>query len=52
MKTAFNQRRKTLSNALKAMPQFSAGVPLEFAGKRAEQLSVEQFVALTLMASS
>lgn len=50
VKTAFNQRRKTLSNALKAMPEFTAGVPMEFARKRAEQLSMEQFIALSLMA--
>lgn len=44
IKTAFNQRRKTLHNALKPMGDYNG----EFAGKRAEQLSVEQFIALTL----
>jgi 16S rRNA (adenine1518-N6/adenine1519-N6)-dimethyltransferase len=45
VKTAFNQRRKTLSNALKPLGK---PVPAEFAGKRAEQLSVEDFVELTV----
>jgi len=43
VKTAFNQRRKTLHNALKPMGDYNG----EFAGKRAEQLSVAQFVRLT-----
>ena len=43
VKTAFNQRRKTLHNALKPIGDYNG----EFAGKRAEQLSVEQFVLLT-----
>ena len=43
VKTAFNQRRKTLHNALKPLGIYTG----EFAGKRAEQLSVEQFVKLT-----
>lgn len=43
VKTAFNQRRKTLHNALKPMGDYNG----EFAGKRAEQLSVAQFVTLT-----
>jgi len=43
VKTAFNQRRKTLHNALKPLAAYNG----EFAGKRAEQLSVEQFVKLT-----
>jgi 16S rRNA (adenine1518-N6/adenine1519-N6)-dimethyltransferase len=43
VKTAFNQRRKTLHNALKPMGIYDG----EFAGKRAEQLGVEQFVKLT-----
>ncbi|MCL1821446.1 MAG: 16S rRNA (adenine(1518)-N(6)/adenine(1519)-N(6))-dimethyltransferase RsmA [Prolixibacteraceae bacterium] len=43
VKTAFNQRRKVLSNALKPL---NFAVPSEFAGKRAEQLSVEQFIEL------
>jgi len=43
VKTAFNQRRKTLHNALKPLGEYNG----EFAGKRAEQLSVIQFVSLT-----
>jgi len=43
VKTAFNQRRKTLHNALKPLGNYNG----EFAGKRAEQLSVTQFVSLT-----
>ncbi len=44
VKTAFNQRRKMLSNALKSL---TPKVPEPFAGMRAEQLSVEQFEILT-----
>ncbi|HRH37206.1 MAG TPA: 16S rRNA (adenine(1518)-N(6)/adenine(1519)-N(6))-dimethyltransferase RsmA [Flavobacteriales bacterium] len=47
VKTAFNQRRKTLNNALKGMIEFKNGVPAAYAGKRAEQLSVADFIALT-----
>ncbi len=47
VKTAFNQRRKTLRNALKPLPEAIAGVPDRFADKRAEQLSVGDFVELT-----
>lgn len=43
IKTAFNQRRKTLHNALKPLAAYDG----EFAGKRAEQLTVDQFVAMT-----
>ncbi len=53
VKTAFNQRRKTLRNALKPLygaaapsPSFLADPILEL---RAERLSVEDFVRLTLM---
>ncbi|HRH70424.1 MAG: ribosomal RNA small subunit methyltransferase A [Flavobacteriales bacterium] len=46
VKAAFNQRRKTLHNALKGFPALPSGVPAEFAGKRAEQLSVTDFMAL------
>jgi 16S rRNA (adenine1518-N6/adenine1519-N6)-dimethyltransferase len=48
VKTAFNQRRKTLNNALKGFPGLVTGVPSEFAVKRAEQLSVQDFIDLTL----
>lgn len=47
VKTAFNQRRKTLHNALKSFAPLRGGVPEAFARKRAEQLSVADFVALT-----
>jgi 16S rRNA (adenine1518-N6/adenine1519-N6)-dimethyltransferase len=43
VKTAFNQRRKTLHNALKPLAVYNG----EFAGKRAEQLSIADFVKLT-----
>ena len=47
VKAGFNQRRKTLRNALR-----SAGLPIEavsdtFLAKRAEQLSVPEFITLT-----
>lgn len=46
VKTAFNQRRKTLRNAVKAL--FDAAILQdELFSKRAEQLSVEQFADLT-----
>jgi len=46
VKTAFNQRRKTLRNAVKGL--FDAAILAdELFNKRAEQLSVEQFAALT-----
>jgi 16S rRNA (adenine1518-N6/adenine1519-N6)-dimethyltransferase len=47
VRTAFNQRRKTLGNALKQLPELKAPPPAEFAGKRAEQLGVADFIALT-----
>jgi 16S rRNA (adenine1518-N6/adenine1519-N6)-dimethyltransferase len=47
VKTAFNQRRKTLRNALKPLPEAERGIPAQFADKRAEQLSVAEFVELT-----
>ena len=48
VKTAFNQRRKTLGNALKAFAPLKDGVPEAYTKKRAEQLSVADFVALAL----
>lgn len=46
VKTAFNQRRKTLRNAVKSL--FEATIlEDELFNKRAEQLTVEQFAALT-----
>ncbi|HAG15472.1 MAG TPA: 16S rRNA (adenine(1518)-N(6)/adenine(1519)-N(6))-dimethyltransferase [Bacteroidales bacterium] len=52
VKTAFNQRRKTLGNALKSMgaKQWPAEYDL-LLSKRAEQLSVKDFVVLTNLAS-
>jgi 16S rRNA (adenine1518-N6/adenine1519-N6)-dimethyltransferase len=43
IKTAFNQRRKTLRNSLRSIGE----VPEEFSGKRPEQLGVPEFIALT-----
>jgi 16S rRNA (adenine1518-N6/adenine1519-N6)-dimethyltransferase len=51
VKAAFNQRRKTLSNALKAGGVFPAGVPAHYAARRAEQLSVDDFIDLVKAAS-
>lgn len=48
VKAAFGQRRKTLHNALKNFAPLAQGVPAEYARKRAEQLSVDDFIALTL----
>jgi 16S rRNA (adenine1518-N6/adenine1519-N6)-dimethyltransferase len=46
VKTAFNQRRKTLRNAVKEL--FAAAILVdELFNKRAEQLSVQQFADLT-----
>ncbi len=44
VKTSFNQRRKVLRNSLKPLGYF---IPKRFAGFRAEQLSVDQFIELT-----
>lgn len=51
VKTAFNQRRKTLRNALKA--QFSPEIlQEEIFNKRAEALSIEEYAALTFKMQS
>jgi 16S rRNA (adenine1518-N6/adenine1519-N6)-dimethyltransferase len=47
VRMAFNQRRKTLHNALKSFEPLRNGVPEAYARKRAEQLSVADFIALT-----
>ncbi len=47
VKTGFNQRRKTLRNALKNLTLSSDVVALPVLDKRAEQLSVEDFIQLT-----
>lgn len=49
VKTAFSQRRKTLSNALKPLTSSSESfvIPDKWKSLRAEQLSVEDFIELT-----
>ena len=47
IKTGFNQRRKTLHNALKTMELST--LPAKFESKRAEQLSVGDFIEITLL---
>jgi 16S rRNA (adenine1518-N6/adenine1519-N6)-dimethyltransferase len=47
VKTAFNQRRKTLRNALKSLNTNEPPVQHPFLDKRAEQLSVDDFILLT-----
>ncbi|PID94888.1 MAG: 16S rRNA (adenine(1518)-N(6)/adenine(1519)-N(6))-dimethyltransferase [Bacteroidetes bacterium] len=48
VKTAFNQRRKTLRNALKGLHMVLTKEVEGLLQKRAEQLSVEEFILLTL----
>jgi 16S rRNA (adenine1518-N6/adenine1519-N6)-dimethyltransferase len=51
VKTAFNQRRKTLRNSLKSFYiDYERGEVTHLAGKRAEELGVEDFVRLTRLA--
>lgn len=47
VKTAFNQRRKTLRNALKSLNITEHEIEDNLLNLRAEQLSVEQFIDLT-----
>jgi 16S rRNA (adenine1518-N6/adenine1519-N6)-dimethyltransferase len=47
VKTAFNQRRKTLRNALKSLNPGGTGITFPLLDKRAEQLSVADFILLT-----
>jgi len=47
VKMAFSQRRKKLSNALKTEPVTAMSVFAKFADKRAEALSVADFILLT-----
>lgn len=47
VKAGFNQRRKTLRNALQQLQIPLDNIPGEILAKRAEQLSVTQFVQLT-----
>jgi 16S rRNA (adenine1518-N6/adenine1519-N6)-dimethyltransferase len=48
VKTGFNQRRKTLSNALKPLTSSKPGfvLPEGWGARRAEQLSVQEFIEL------
>ena len=49
VKTAFNQRRKTLRNSLKSVqPDWSSDTICHMAGKRAEELDVSDFVEIVL----
>jgi 16S rRNA (adenine1518-N6/adenine1519-N6)-dimethyltransferase len=51
VKTAFNQRRKTLRNSLRDFYiDYERGDIRHLAGKRAEELGVEEFVSLTRFA--
>ncbi len=47
VKTAFNQRRKTLRNSLKSMHVNWSSLPTGIPGQRPEQLGVNEFVAIT-----
>ncbi len=47
VKTGFNQRRKTLRNALKPLDLNLDDIPTDLLQKRAEQLSVSDFVLIT-----
>ena len=47
VKTAFNQRRKMLRQALKPLGVSLENIDPELMTKRAEQLSVEQFIGIT-----
>jgi 16S rRNA (adenine1518-N6/adenine1519-N6)-dimethyltransferase len=49
VKTAFNQRRKTIRNALRAMITDESVLSHPFFALRAERLSVKDFVELTLL---
>ena len=49
VKAGFNQRRKTLRNALRALNRPLDNVPDRYLQARAEQLSPLDFVALTLI---
>ena len=51
VKHGFGQRRKTLRNALKPLNPPDAALASPFMDKRAEQLSVDEFVALTVVMS-
>ena len=46
VKAAFSQRRKTLNNALKSLQGMGFELPAEYGPKRAEQVSVDEFIRL------
>lgn len=46
VRAAFNQRRKTLRNALKGIAPAGGGLPDAVAARRAEELAPEEFVSL------
>lgn len=48
VKIGFNQRRKTLRNALRQLNKSLDAVPAQLLSLRAEQLSVQDFVTITL----
>ena len=52
VKTAFNQRRKMIRSSLKPIMADTAIIEENLSSKRAEQLSVEQFVHITKMISN
>ncbi|NLF43241.1 MAG: 16S rRNA (adenine(1518)-N(6)/adenine(1519)-N(6))-dimethyltransferase RsmA [Bacteroidales bacterium] len=49
VKTAFNQRRKTLRNSLKPLLKSGHGISPQLLELRPERLSVEDFIGLTLL---
>jgi len=49
VKVGFNQRRKTLRNALKSFSLENELIAADFLQKRAEELSVEDFITITLL---
>jgi 16S rRNA (adenine1518-N6/adenine1519-N6)-dimethyltransferase len=51
VRTAFNQRRKTLRNSLSALTADGPPLPDTWAGRRAEELSPEEFVELAVWLS-
>lgn len=52
VKTGFNQRRKTMRNALKPLGRNLEAIPEELLSKRAEQLSVEDYIIITTQLSN
>ncbi len=51
VKTAFNQRRKTLRNSLRGMME-GQELPEDLTGQRPEQLGVEEFIRITELIAS